>query len=51
MVNTLPLRVKHTDIAKGVSIVLVAMNHSKISEFLPTLIEALGLLRMPLFSF
>lgn len=51
MVNTLPLRVKHTDIAKGVSIVLVAMNHSKISEFLPTLIEALGLLRMPLFFF
>jgi hypothetical protein len=51
MTDNLNLRVQHIDIAKGISIVLVAMNHSKISDFLPALIDALGLLRMPLFFF
>lgn len=44
-------RVVHVDIAKGVSIVLVALYHSKVKEFFPEVMQAMSLFRMPLFFF
>ncbi|SET89831.1 acyltransferase family protein [Thalassotalea agarivorans] len=44
-------RVQHVDIAKGMSIAFVAMFHSELKAFLPSLIEPLSLVRMPLFFF
>ncbi|MBM96674.1 MAG: hypothetical protein CMI09_12635 [Oceanospirillaceae bacterium] len=42
-------RVVHIDIAKGISIVLVAMFHSNLKFSVPELIEPMSLFRMPLF--
>lgn len=42
-------RVKHIDIAKGISICLVAMFHSKMKFYFPDIIEPMALFRMPLF--
>lgn len=44
-------RVKHIDIARGISIVLVAMFHSALKFFIPEVIYSMGLFRMPLFFF
>lgn len=44
-------RIDFIDVAKGISIILVAVNHSKLYEFFPTLNELIGLIRMPLFFF
>ncbi len=44
-------RVKHVDIAKGISIILVAMFHSGLKLFFPYVIYPMGLFRMPLFFF
>ena len=42
-------RVKHIDIAKGISISLVAMFHGQLKYFFPEIIEPMALFRMPLF--
>ncbi len=42
-------RKAHIDIAKGISIILVALFHSKLKLFAPHLIDSMGLFRMPLF--
>jgi len=42
-------RVKHVDIAKGISISLVAMLHSELRTLFPDFVEGMGLFRMPLF--
>jgi fucose 4-O-acetylase-like acetyltransferase len=42
-------RVKHIDIARGISITLVALFHSHLAFFIPQLIEPMALFRMPLF--
>jgi len=44
-------RVGHIDIAKGVSIILVALFHSNLYYFAPNFIDSMGLFRMPLFFF
>ncbi len=44
-------RIEHIDIAKGISIALVAMFHSNIKIFIPGVMEAMSLFRMPLFFF
>ena len=44
-------RIEHIDIAKGISILLVAMFHSELKLFAPDLINSMGLFRMPLFFF
>jgi fucose 4-O-acetylase-like acetyltransferase len=44
-------RVVHVDIAKGISIILVALFHSDLSNFAPDTVVAMGLFRMPLFFF
>ena len=44
-------RIKHIDIGKGISIVLVALNHSGVKEYFPEIMHAMGLFRMPLFFF
>lgn len=44
-------RVDHIDIAKGISIILVALFHSKLAAFAPALIKPMALFRMPLFFF
>ncbi len=44
-------RIKHIDIAKGISIILVAMFHSGLTLFIPYFIYPMGLFRMPLFFF
>ena len=44
-------RVGHIDIAKGISIILVALFHSKLKHFAPEIINSMGLFRMPLFFF
>lgn len=44
-------RVGHVDIAKGISIILVAISHSKLMIFYPGMINSMGLFRMPLFFF
>lgn len=42
-------RIHHIDIAKGLSIALVVICHSKLIEHTPELIHPMGLFRMPLF--
>ncbi len=42
-------RVEHIDIAKGISITLVAMFHSKLRVYFPETIDSMSLFRMPLF--
>lgn len=42
-------RVGHIDIAKGISITLVAMFHSKLRIYCPEIVEPMSLFRMPLF--
>jgi fucose 4-O-acetylase-like acetyltransferase len=42
-------RVKHIDIAKGISITLVAMFHGQLRFFFPEIIEPMALFRLPLF--
>ena len=44
-------RVEHVDIAKGISIILVALFHSRIYSLAPDIMNAMGLFRMPLFFF
>ena len=44
-------RIVHIDIAKGISILLVAMFHSNLKVFVPEIIEPMSLFRMPLFFF
>ncbi|MCG8083055.1 MAG: acyltransferase family protein [Candidatus Thiodiazotropha taylori] len=45
------VRVKHVDIAKGISITLVAMFHTKLRIFVPDIVDPLSLFRLPLFFF
>ena len=49
--NRMTNRVGHIDIAKGISIILVALFHSKLKHFAPDAINSMGLFRMPLFFF
>lgn len=42
-------RVKHVDVAKGISIILVVMYHSKLKLYFPEVIDSMALFRMPLF--
>lgn len=44
-------RVGHVDIAKGISIILVALFHSHLRSFAPDTINSMGLFRLPLFFF
>ena len=44
-------RVKHIDIAKGISITLVVLLHSQLAPYIYFLTEPLSLVRMPLFFF
>jgi len=44
-------RVEHVDIAKGISIILVAIFHSKLKLYAPDIISSMGLFRIPLFFF
>lgn len=44
-------RVTHIDVAKGISICLVAMYHSNISQYFPDITEPMRLFRIPLFFF
>ena len=44
-------RVEHIDIAKGISITLVALFHSELSLLIPEIIDPMALFRMPLFFF
>ena len=44
-------RIKYIDIAKGISIFLVAMYHSHLKVFIPDLVDAMALFRVPLFFF
>lgn len=44
-----PSRAKHIDIAKGLSIAMVAMFHSELNVYFPDIIEPMSLFRMPLF--
>ncbi len=44
-------RVEHIDIAKGMTITCVALFHSKVTPFIPEIIDAMSLFRMPLFFF
>lgn len=44
-------RVDYIDIAKGLSIALVALHHSKLRLYYPEIIDSMGLFRLPLFFF
>lgn len=44
-------RVTHIDIAKGISIIFVALFHSKLKLFIPDVVNSLSLIRVPLFFF
>lgn len=44
-------RVAHLDVARGVSILLVALYHSGLQPLMPSTMQALGLCRLPLFFF
>ena len=43
-------RVEHIDIAKGISIIFVALSPSKLNTFTPELMNSMGLFRLPFFS-
>ena len=42
-------RVEHVDIAKGISIAMVALFHSDLAFFIPAVVEPMSVFRMPLF--
>lgn len=42
-------RVEHIDIAKGISIAMVALFHSNLASFIPEIVEPMSVFRMPLF--
>ena len=42
-------RVEHIDIARGISIALVALFHSDLAFFIPAVVEPMSVFRMPLF--
>jgi len=42
-------RVEHIDIARGISITLVALFHSDLAFFIPAVVEPMSVFRMPLF--
>lgn len=44
-------RVKYIDIAKGISIILVALFHSELRDLFPAMIDATNLFTLPLFFF
>ncbi len=44
-------RFEHIDIAKGISIILVALAHSQLKLFAPDVVDSMALFRMPLFFF
>jgi fucose 4-O-acetylase-like acetyltransferase len=44
-------RVKHIDVAKGISIFLVALFHSGLGNLVPAITEPMSLFRIPLFFF
>lgn len=44
-------RVAHLDVARGLSIVLVALYHSGLQPLMPLTMQAIGLFRLPLFFF
>ena len=44
-------RVDHIDIAKGITIILVALFHSNLRNNAPDVIDSMGLFRLPLFFF
>lgn len=44
-------RIAHIDVARGISINLVAMYHSQISALIPEILGPLSMIRMPLFFF
>lgn len=44
-------RVRYIDIAKGISIFLVALGHSKVRAHYPSVIDSMSLFRLPLFFF
>ena len=44
-------RIKHIDIAKGISISLVALFHSGLGNLIPAITEPMSLFRIPLFFF
>jgi len=44
-------RIEHIDIAKGLSITLVALNHSQLGLMVPALMDTLSVFRLPLFFF
>ena len=44
-------RIGHVDIAKGISIILVAIFHSKLKSFAPEIVNSMNLFRIPLFFF
>ena len=44
-------RVEHIDIAKGITIILVALFHSKLTVLFPETIQSMGLFRLPVFFF
>ncbi len=44
-------RIGYIDIAKGISIMLVALFHSELKYYAPDTVNAMGLFRMPLFFF
>lgn len=45
------IRVDHVDIAKGITIILVALVHSRLKYVAPDVVNSMGLFRMPLFFF
>ncbi len=47
----MPNRIGHIDIAKGISIILVALFHSNLSSYFPQIIGPMALFRLPLFFF
>lgn len=44
-------RIKLIDVAKGISIILVAIGHTKLRSYMPDIHQAMLLFRMPLFFF
>ena len=44
-------RIKHVDVAKGITILLVALYHSNLRSYAPEVMNSMGLFRLPLFFF
>ena len=47
----MPNRIGHIDIAKGISIILVALFHTGLTSYFPKIIGPMALFRLPLFFF